>query len=39
MLGALLATSDHVTGIEGDSRYVKIAEARIKHWTEEKKVA
>ena len=39
MIGALLAGWDHVTGIEIDARYAKIAKARIQHWTEERKVA
>jgi len=39
MIGALLAGWDHVTGIEIDPRYTKIARARIEHWTEENKVA
>jgi len=39
MIGARLAGWDHVTGIEINSRYAKIAKARIEHWTEGKKVA
>jgi site-specific DNA-methyltransferase (adenine-specific) len=39
MIGARLAGWDHVTGIEINSRYIKIARSRIKHWTEKKKAA
>jgi site-specific DNA-methyltransferase (adenine-specific) len=39
MIGALLAGWDHVTGIEINSRYIKIARSRIKHWTEKTKAA
>ncbi len=39
MIGALLAGWDHVTGIEIDSHYAKIAKARIEHWTEEREAA
>ncbi|HZU33922.1 MAG TPA: hypothetical protein VFB79_22605 [Candidatus Angelobacter sp.] len=33
MIGAMQAGWEDVTGIEKEAEYVKIAEARIKHWT------
>ena len=37
MIGALLAGWEEIDGVEMDKEYCKIAEARLKYWTQYKK--
>ena len=35
MIGAMLAGWEEIVGVEMDAEYVKIAEARLAHWTKD----